>query len=149
MGGKAWKEEEEEKGCWQEGVAGAGPQEHLSGNRPRGGTGGREGTSGPGTRISSAIPALPHRGTWGCPALPRARLEVFQSRSPALEAFKDSLPMHRPGHGSPLSATPGAPVPNQTPTQNAKPNPGRALMFPAHPPTPTNSHSIFQLYIPG
>lgn len=45
--------------------------------------------------------------------------------------------MHRPGHGSPPSATPGAPGPNQTPTQNAKPNPGQARMLPAHPPTPT------------
>lgn len=35
------------------------------------------------------------------------------------------------------------------PTQNVKPNPGQARMLPAHPPTPTNSHSIFWLHIPG
>lgn len=57
--------------------------------------------------------------------------------------------MHRPDHGSPPSATPRAPGPNQNPTQNAKPNPGQARMLPAHPPTPTNSHSIFWLHIPG
>lgn len=59
MGGKVWKEEEEEEGCWREGVAGAGPREHLSGNRPGRGAGSGEGTSGPGTRVSPAMPALP------------------------------------------------------------------------------------------
>lgn len=56
-------------------------------------------------------PCLPCQGTCGCPALPPARLEVFQS----IEAFKDSLPMHRPGLGAPPSTTPGAPGPHQTP----------------------------------
>lgn len=72
MGGKAWKEEEEEEGYWQEGVAGAGPREHLSGNRPgRGRLALAQGSPQP-------SPALPRRGTCGCPALPQARLEVFQ-----------------------------------------------------------------------
>lgn len=68
----------------------------------------------------------------------------FSSRSPALEAFKDSLPMHSPGHGSPPSTTPGAPSkPNHT--QNVKPSPGRARMLPAHPPTPTASSGCTSL----
>lgn len=35
------------------------------------------------------------------------------------------------------------------PTQKVKLSPGGAEMLPAHPPTPTNSHSFFWLHIPG
>lgn len=112
MGGKVWKEEEEEEGGWREGVAGAdhrsicletAPGEVLAAGRGR-------------LALAQGCPqpCLPCQGTCGCPALPPARLEVFQS-IPALEAFKDSLPMHRPGLGSPPSTTPGALGPHQTP----------------------------------
>lgn len=55
-GRKALKEEEEEEGHWQEGLAGAGPWvgKHLSGNHLGRGTGSGEGMSGPGTSISPA-----------------------------------------------------------------------------------------------
>lgn len=66
---------EEEEWGWREGVAGAGPWEHLSGNHPGRNAGSGEGTSG--TRVSQ--PSLPCWCTCGCPALPQARLEVFQS----------------------------------------------------------------------
>lgn len=70
----------------------------------------------------------------------------FSSRSPALEAFKDSestnaqtWPWVTPQyHARSTGSTPN-------PTQNAKLSPGRARMLPAHPPTPTASSGCTSL----
>lgn len=137
MGGKVWKEEEEEEGCWREGVAGAGPQEHLSGNRP--GEVLAAGRGRPALAQGCPQPCLPCQGTCGCPALPPAGLEVFQS-IPALEAFKDSLPMHRRGLGSP-------PVPRQERRVHTKPHPKcKAEPRPSSdaPSTSSKSHKLPQ-----
>lgn len=82
-------------------------------------------------------PCLPCQGTCGCPALPPARLEVLQS-IPALEAFKDSLPVHRPGVTP--STMPGVPGPHQTPPEMQS----RAQAELRSPSTSSKSHKLPQ-----
>lgn len=131
-GGKAWKDKRRKK---EVGERGSLVLDHgsICLETAPGGAGSREGS-----------PALAHPCPAGAPVGAQCCHKPgwrFSSRSPALEAFKDSLPMHRSGHGSPPNTTPGTTLLQAEPHPKCEAQPGLSSDAPS---TSSNSHNLPQ-----